>query len=293
MPNSKFKGWTRPGPTPPGGVELEADETLDYLCGHYRIFQYAKGHRFSVDDIFLGWFATCWCPRIDRYADLGSGIGSVGMTVAWRAPGARVHTVEAQDISVRLARKSVAYNGLQDRYTIHEGDLRNNDLAAFGPFDLVTGSPPYWPVGSRVEANHPQAIPARLEVRGDIGDYAKAAAQLLAPGGVFACVFPTEQSARAVAAYRDAGLTLLHVQDVIFKEGEAYGVSFFAGSRSADLPEAVNANPGFPVASAPITIRRKDNSVDPGIAAVRLALGFPPGLMLEAPVPPEKRFGSA
>lgn len=297
MTEATFKGWTRPGPVPPGGVALEEDETLDYLCGHYRIFQYAKGHRFSVDDIFLGWFATCWCPRIDRYADLGSGIGSVGMTVAWRAPGARIHTVEAQDISVRLARKSVAYNGLGDRYTIHEGDLRDNDLAAIvakeGPFDLVTGSPPYWPVGSRVEANHPQAIPARLEVRGDIGDYAKAAVQLLAPGGVFACVFPTEQRARAEAAYHDAGLTLLHVQDVIFKEGEAYGVSFFAGSRAADLPEAVNANPGFPVQDTPIVIRRNDNSVDPSIAGVRLALGFPPGLMLETPVPPEKRFGGA
>ncbi len=82
MTSHQLKGWTRPGPVPPGGLEPEADETLDYLCGHYRIFQYAKGHRFSVDDIFLGWFATCWCPRIDRYADLGSGIGSVGMTVA-------------------------------------------------------------------------------------------------------------------------------------------------------------------------------------------------------------------
>ena len=297
MTEATFKGWTRPGPVPPGGVDPEAEETLDYLCGHYRIFQYAKGHRFSVDDIFLGWFASCWCPRIDRYADLGSGIGSVGMTVAWRAPGARVHTVEAQDISARLARKSVAYNGLADRYTIHEGDLRDNPLAVIvaqgGPFDLVTGSPPYWPLGSRVEAQHPQAIPARLEVRGTIADYALAAAKLLAPGGLFACVFPLDQIERAEAAYREADLTLLHVQDVIFKEGEPYGLRFYGGSRRADLPEAVNANPGFPVAGAPITIRRRDNSVDPSIAAVRLALGFPPGLMLEAPVPPEKRFGSA
>lgn len=291
MTSPTFKGWTRPGPVPPGGVEPEADETLDYLCGHFRIFQYAKGHRFSVDDILLGWFATCWCPRIDRYADLGSGIGSVAMTVAWRSPGARIHTVEAQDISARLARKSLRYNGLEDRLTIHEGDLRDNDLAAFGPFDLVTGSPPYWPVGTRVEAQHPQAIPARLEVRGDIGDYAQAAAKLLAPGGVFACVFPLDQIPKAEAAYRNAGLTLLHVQDVVFKEGEPYGLRFYAGSRAADLPEAVNTHPDFPQAGAPITIRRRDNSVDPSIARVRLALGFPPGLTLAEPVDPARRFG--
>lgn len=278
MAEPTYKGWTRPGPIPPGGVELEADETLDYLCGHYRIFQYAKGHRFSVDDLLLGWFATSWCPRIERAADLGSGIGSVGMTVAWRCPGASVHTMEAQDISARLARKSVRYNGLEDRYTIHEGDLRDNDLAEFGPFDLVTGSPPYWPVGTRVEAAHPQAIPARLEVRGDIGDYALAAANLLAPGGLFACVFPLDQIDRVNAAYRNAGITLLHVQDVIFKEGEAYGIRFFGGTRAEDLPPALREHPELPQAGAPITIRRRDGSVHPSIARVRLALGFPPGL---------------
>ncbi|MBK8726097.1 MAG: methyltransferase [Holophagaceae bacterium] len=292
MPDSAFKGWTRPGPRVPGGVALEAEESLDFLCGHFRIFQYQKGHRFSVDDILLGWFATSWCPRVDRAADLGSGIGSVAMTVAWRCPGAEVHTVEAQDISVRLARKSIRYNGLEDRVHIHEGDLRDGALAARGPFDLVTGSPPYWPVGSRVEAQHPQAIPARLEVRGTIADYALAAADLLAPGGVFACVFPLDQAERAEAAYRDAGLTLLNTQDVGFKEGEAYGLRFFAGTRARDLPEAVNAHPGLPVAGAPITIRRADNAVHESIARVRLALGFPPGLTLDEPVPPLRRFGS-
>lgn len=291
MTDHQFKGWTRPGPRVPGGVELEADETLDYLCGHYRIFQYAKGHRFSVDDILLGWFATNWCPRVDRAADLGSGIGSVGMTVAWRCPGAEVFTVEAQDISARLARKSAKYNGLEARYHIHEGDLRDGYLEAHGPFDLVTGSPPYWPVGTRVEAAHPQAIPARLEVRGDIGDYALAAAKLLAPGGTFACVFPLNQIPKAEAAYRNAGLTLLNVQDVVFKEGEAYGVRFFSGSRAEDLPESLRNHPELPQAGAPILIRRLDNSVHPSIARVRLALGFPPGLSLEKPVPPELRFG--
>ena len=290
-PETVFKGWTRPGPAVPGGVALEEDETLDYLCGHYRIFQYAKGHRFSVDDILLGWFATVWCPRVDRAADLGSGIGSVGMTVAWRCPGATLHTLEAQDISARLARKSAIHNGIQGRYHIHEGDLRDDGLLPFGPFDLVTGSPPYWPLGTRVEAQHPQAIPARLEVRGTIADYALAAEKLLAPGGLFACVFPLDQVARADAAYREAGLTLLNVQDVIFKEGEAYGLRFFAGTRATDLPGAVNEDPGFPVHGAPLLIRRRDNTVHPSIARVRMALGFPPGLTRPEPVPPEKRFG--
>jgi len=279
MSENVFKGWTRPGPRPPGGREPGEGETLDHLCGHFRIFQYATGHRFSVDDLLTAWFGTVWCPRAARIADLGSGIGSVGMAAAWRCPGARVVTVEAQDISARLARMSVAYNGLQDRYDIREGDLRDPDLLALEePFDLVLGSPPYWPVGTRVEAAHPQAIPARLEVRGDIGDYAKAARRILAPGGLFACVFPLDQVDRARAAYRDAGLLLLHQQDVIFKEGAPYGIGLFAGTRREDLPEGFEAAAALPARPAPLVIRRRDGSVDPGIALVRLALGFPPGL---------------
>jgi len=279
-----YKGWTRPGPRPPGGVEPEEGETLDHISGHFRLFQYAKGHRYSVDDLLTAWFGTQWCPSARRIADLGSGIGSVATAAAWRCPGARLVTVEAQAISVRLARKSAAFNGLLDRVDIREGDLRDPEvLAGEEPFDLVLGTPPYWPVGTRMEASHPQAIPARLEVRGAIADYALAAARILAPGGVFACVFPLDQIPRAEAAYAEAGLLLLHRQDVIFKEGEPYGIALFAGCRAADLPPGFGASASLPAVPPPITVRRRDASVDPSIGLVRLAMGFPPGLGGGAP----------
>lgn len=280
MTDTAFRGWTRPGPRPPGGPELEGDETLDYLCGHWKIFQYAKGHRFSVDDVLTAWFGSVWCPTARRIADLGSGIGSVGLAAAWRCPGAMLHTVEAQAISARLARKSAAYNGASERYTIHEGDLRDPGLfAGEAPFDLVLGSPPYWPLGVRSEAEHPQAIPARLEVRGTIADYAKAAARLLAPGGIFACVFPLDQVARAEVAYREAGLALLQRQDVVFKEGEAYGIALFAGMRPEELPDQFLTEAALPVLPEPLVIRNAEGRFTPRFALVRLAMGFPPGLV--------------
>jgi len=260
-------------------VEPEAGETLDYLCGHWKIFQYAKGHRYSVDDLLVAWFGTRWCPRPERVADLGSGIGSVALATAWCCPGARIHTVEAQAVSLRLARKSVAYNGVGDRCHVHAGDLREGGLEAFGPFDLVLGSPPYWPVGSRTEAGHPQAVPARLEVRGTVADYARAAARLLAPGGLFACVFPNDQEARLREAYRGAGLLLTVLQEVRFKEGEAYGVLLAAGFRAEDLPPALAEHPALPVRPEVLIVRASNGRFHPSILPVRLAMGFPPGLI--------------
>jgi len=50
------------------------------------------------------------------------------MIAAWRLPGARFVTVEAQEESVRLARKSASYNGLEARYEIRRGDFRDPAL---------------------------------------------------------------------------------------------------------------------------------------------------------------------
>ncbi|HEX7553082.1 MAG TPA: methyltransferase [Geothrix sp.] len=274
-----FKGWMRPGPVPPGGVNLEAGETLDGLCGHWRLFQLEKGNRFSTDDLVTAWYGTTWCPRAARIADLGSGIGSVALLAAWRCPGAEVHTVEAQAESLRLARKSIEYNGQTKRVFPRLGDLRDPDLFSdVDPFDLVLGTPPYWPEGDRLPAAHAQSVPARLEVRGSIVDYAKAAARLLAPGGLFACVFPNDQRERARLALQEAGLLCLHRREFVFKAGEPYGLDVYAAARHQDLPGDFEARAQCPEVEAPILIRRSDGSVDPGIARVRLALGFPPGL---------------
>jgi tRNA1(Val) A37 N6-methylase TrmN6 len=123
-----FRGWARPGPIPPGARDLPPvppDETLDFISGHFRIFQLRDGHRFSTDDVLTAWYGTTWAPRASSILDLGSGIGSVAMIAAWRLPDARVVTIEAQEESVRLARKSAAYNGLEARYEIREGDFRD------------------------------------------------------------------------------------------------------------------------------------------------------------------------
>lgn len=271
--DESYRGWRRPGPVPPGGVGVEEGETLDYLCGWYRIFQYERGHRYSTDDVLTAWYGTTNAPRVARAADLGSGIGSVALTSAWRLPGAQFCTVEAQEISLRLARKSVRYNGLESRFTLFHGDLRDESiLANEALFDLVTGSPPYWPEGTASEAAHQQAIPARIEIRGSVADYARAAARILAPGGLFAFVFPTIQLERALAGVRDAGLALIRRRDIVFKEGETPLITLFAATRAGDIPATY-----APLIEPPLTIRTKDGGVDPEYSAIRMSFGFPPG----------------
>ena len=276
-----FKGWTKPGPAPPGamgkGPTVDPGETLDAISGHFRIFQLECGHRFSTDDVVTAWYGTSWCPCARKVLDLGSGIGTVGMVAAWRLPGARLVTVEAQEESVRLARKSAAWNGLLDRYEIRLGDFRQPGIFRDDErFDLVLGSPPYFPLGSGVESEHPQKLACRFELRGTITDYCAVAAQRLEPGGFFACVFPInsrEQESRVVKAASDANLTIVRKRPIVLREGEPPLIGLFGMMRAEDLPEKMRNETWT---EPPLIIRRADGTVHPEYAAVKLSFGFPP-----------------
>jgi tRNA1(Val) A37 N6-methylase TrmN6 len=196
------------------------------------------------------------------------------MIAAWRLPGARVVTIEAQEESVRLARKSATYNGLESRYDIRHSDFRNDGaLAADETFDLVLGSPPYFPLGTGVAGDHPQKVACRFELRGDISDFARVAVRHLACGGVFACVYPEDQRARLESAARAADLVLVRRRPVVFREGESPLVGLFLMMRSTDLPPAARARTWV---EPPLIVRAADGFVHPEYAAVKLAIGFPP-----------------
>lgn len=277
--DTHFKGWAKPGPIPPGlesGVAVEPHETLDAISGHFRLFQLRDGHRFSTDDILVAWYGTSWCPTARTALDLGSGIGTVGMICAWRLPGARFVTVEAQPESVVLARKSARYNGLADRYEIREGDFRTEGiLKPDEHFDLITGSPPYFPPEAGIKSEHPQRLACRFELRGTISDYCATAAKHLAPGGFFACVFPVEpaQLARVEAAAKDSGLVIIRKRPVIFREGERPLVGLFGMMRAGDLPEWFR---GQTWEEPSLVIRTRTGAIHPEYSAVKLAIGFPP-----------------
>ena len=275
--STHFRGWAKPGPVPPGAAappEIPADESLDAISGHFRLFQLRNGHRFSTDDVLTAWYGSSWAPTASTVLDLGSGIGSVGMIAAWRLPGARFVTIEAQDESVRLARKSAEYNGLTVRYDIRHGDFRDAHLLGAGErFDLVLGSPPYFPLGTGNEGDHPQKVQCRFEVRGDISDYTRVATSHLAQGGIFACVFPSKQLERVERAAADAGAVIVRRRPIVFREDEPPLVDLFAMQRSVDLPDDMRSRTWI---EPPLVIRTATGAIHPEYAAVKLSFGFPP-----------------
>ncbi len=148
-------------------------------------------------------------------------------------------------------------------------------LRADEKFDLITGSPPYFPPDAGVKSEHPQKLACRFELRGTVADYCATAAKHLATGGFFACVFPTDpaQLARVEAGAKAAGLVIVRRRPVIFREGEPPLIALFGLMRAEDLPEWFC---GRTWEEPPLTIRTRTGEIHPEYSAVKLAIGFPP-----------------
>jgi tRNA1Val (adenine37-N6)-methyltransferase len=193
--------------------------TDDALTGSFRVWQRKRGHRYSLDDLVTAYEAARAAPRAAAYLDLGCGVGSVLLMVASKLPAATLAGIEAQAVSVDLVRRNVARNGVEA--TLVHGDLRDPAVRAQagGPFDLITGTPPYFPPSEASPSTDAQRTYARLEMRGGVEAYLDAAAALLAPGGTFVCCVSERAVPRVAPGADAAGLRVRGVRRAIPREG--------------------------------------------------------------------------
>ena len=242
----------------------EEGETLDRITGQWQIFQLKKGQRFSTDDSVTAWTAGCLRPDARRHADIGAGIGSVGlMTLHMIHPEATSVFVEIQDRSHQLCRKTIALNELAGRVELRLGDLRDPQvLPEAGSFDLVTGSPPYFPVTEGVVSDNPQRAGARMELHGSVFDYCKTAARLMKPDGAFVFVHAAADP-RPEQAIAAAGLTLNQRQDVRFAHGRPPTIAVFSCSFSGSRCDA-----------APLVMRDAQGQYSADRFMLKAAMGF-------------------
>jgi len=246
-------------------AELSEPITLDGLTGSWIVLQRARGHRHSVDDVLTAYYALHVSPRVDTHLDLGTGIGTVGLLVLWGlGEHACLTAVEAQEVSHRLLLANVAANGLGARVRALHGDLRA--FAEPVHFPLITGSPPYFPIGTGIVPRDSQKAHARFELRGDVSDYAQAAARQLTPDGWFVFCFPTPQKQRALAAVASAGLKVARLCDVIPRETLPPLFSLFA-CRFPEFVAETTIDDAF-------VVRRRDGELSPAMRRVRAGFGF-------------------
>ncbi len=218
--------------------------TDDALTGSFRVWQRKRGHRYSLDDVTTARDAVLAHPKAERVLDLGCGIGSVLLMVAFRLRSATFVGIEAQELSYRLAKRNLARNGVSSRAQLVLGDLREvATRERVGTFDLVTGTPPYAPLHAVTPPPDPQKRYARVELRGGVEAYMAAASRVLAPRGRMVMCAGTNQDERVREGAVTTGLVPLRRTTVAPRahRNPLFSVWTFAGVHQATAHLAMTA----------------------------------------------------
>lgn len=163
-------------------VLLPGERLDDLHRNHYKIIQNPEKFCFGMDAVLLSGFARV--QEGEKAIDLGTGTGIIPILLEAKTKGEHFTGLEIQEESADMARRSVAYNGLQEKVDIVTGDIKEA-TAIFKPasFDVVTTNPPYMNHNhGLVNPNMPKAI-ARHELLCTLEDVIREGTRLLRPGG--------------------------------------------------------------------------------------------------------------
>lgn len=198
--------------------DLTNDEVLR---GRLTLLQPRVGYRFSIDPLLLADFVGP--PPFGRTADLGAGVGIVGLLLAQRDPTAQLTLVELQPRLAALCQENARRNGMEDRVSVIEGDLLARETRPKLPgatFDRVVSCPPYYRLGTGgINPDGEEAI-ARHELRLPLSDLVAAARRLVGFRGQVSLVYPSPRLSEMLRHLEDHGLTPLRLRLVYPRPGE-------------------------------------------------------------------------
>lgn len=190
----------------PGVGQINQDETLDDLIlGSFSLYQARAGYRFSLDAVLLAHFVNL--DKVRSAADLGTGSGVIMTLMAARSPEIKLIGLELQEDQVERARRSVRLNGLEERISIRQGDVRQvTEYIEPQSVELAVSNPPFRKKGEgRISKNSEQAV-ARHELYGDLSDFVKGASRILISGGRLAMIQRPERFVELMQLFRETGI---------------------------------------------------------------------------------------
>lgn len=158
-------------------------ERLDYLLTNdLKIIQSKEVFSFSMDAVLLAKFAYLPIQK-GRVIDLCTGNGVIPLLLSTRTK-AQIEGLDIQERLIDMARRSVAYNQLEEQIKLHHLDLKiAPTVLGHGVFDVVTCNPPYMSAEMGKQNQNQYYAIARHELLCTLEDVIRVSSQLLRPGG--------------------------------------------------------------------------------------------------------------
>ena len=216
-----------------------------------RIIQSPDAFRFGMDSVLLADFARVK-PR-SRVCDLGTGTGILPLLLYGHSGGSiSCDAVEIQPDAAERAARSVRLNGLEEKITVHNQDLRLvRRFLPHAAYDLVICNPPYSPENASLPSPSPQLRAARQEGDCTLADVASAAGWLLKSRARFCLMLPAARLANAFDTLRQYRL-----EPKRLRLGHA---NVTRPARLALIEAMLDVNPGL-IIQPPLIVKNPDGT---------------------------------
>ncbi len=164
---------------------LKEGERLDDLqIKGYEIIQHPGRFCFGMDAVLLSSYAKV--KKNERALDLGTGTGILPLLLEAKNAGMHYTGLEIQEESADMARRSVLWNGLEEKIEIVTGDIKGA-ARRFGAasFEVITTNPPYMIEEHGLKNENEALYIARHEVLCTLKDILDESSRLLKVKGRF------------------------------------------------------------------------------------------------------------
>ena len=157
--------------------------------GILTIYQSKQIHRFSLDSLLLA--QNIFPQKKCRILELGCGCGIISILIARQYPDVHIIGIDILKSAVDIARQNVRINGVSDRVTILEHDLRTLKGDSFERFQYIICNPPFRKEKSgRPNVTYEKLI-AREEISCTMNDILTISRKLLVNHGELNLIYPS------------------------------------------------------------------------------------------------------
>ncbi len=178
-----------------------------------KIIQNPDSFCFGTDAVLLADFATVKKNAV--VCDLGTGTGILPILLYGRHEYVHCDAVEIQEDMAEMASRSVKLNKLDDKITVHAGDLRKvKEFLPSCAYSTVVCNPPYKKDGSGEHNQDGNHTISRHEATCSLDDICAAATYLLKNGGRFAIINHSDRIVDIFATMRKYNLEPKRVRPV-------------------------------------------------------------------------------
>lgn len=200
-------------------VKLKPNEKLEDLqYNGLAIIQSEDEYRFTTDAVLLANF--CREMKGKLCVEFCAGSGVISILVAVKKRPSKVIAIELQPNLADMARRSVAYNGLDGVIKVVRDNVLNAPNLITKPSDVVVCNPPYRKVGSGERQFAENIALCRHEIAITLRQVVETASKTLNNRGTFYLVHQAERIAEIIAECSKVNLAVKEIVPVCPYEGK-------------------------------------------------------------------------